>query len=262
MMLTRAVPAVILLLLAACANAGSTGGDGSRPAGRTFLSTAVTGHTLVEGTQIQLEFPEEGKLNARAGCNHLFGEVTYAGDRMKVSGMGGTDMGCEKARMDQDQWLTEFLKAGPKFTLTGDELVLTGDQVTIKLLDRKAAQPDKSLSGTRWVLESLIDGQSVSSVPPGVEAFLQFQDDKVLGNGGCNGLGGQAVQGPGTVTFSSVFATKKACGPPRDQVESVVLAVLDGKVAAKIDGDVLELKHPNGKGLQLRSAGEPRPTSS
>jgi heat shock protein HslJ len=260
-MMTRTMPAVILLLLLSACAGGAPSGDGSRLAGRAFLSTAVTGHSLVSGTQIQLDFPEEGKLTARAGCNHLFGEVTYEGDRMKVSGMGGTDMGCDQPRMDQDQWLTEFLMAGPKFALNGDDLVLTGDQVMVKLTDRKVAQPDRSLQGTRWVLESLVDGQVASSVPEGVEAFLEFEGEKVVGNGGCNGLGGQAVQGPGTVTFSSVFATKKSCGVPRDQVEIVVLAVLDGKVAVTVDGDVLHLKHANGKGLQLRSAGEPRPST-
>lgn len=260
--ITATVPAVtLLLLLSACAG-GASSGDGSRLAGRTFLSTAVMGHALVDGTRIQLEFPEEDKLTARAGCNHLFGEVSFEGDRMKVSGMGGTDMGCERPRMDQDQWLTGFLQAGPKIALNGDELVLSGDNAVIKLLDRKAAQPDKQLQGTRWVLESLIDGQSAGSVPQNVETFLQFEGDRVTGNAGCNQLGGKAVQEPGSITFSDIVTTRKACSGDPGRVEEAVLAVLAGKVAAKIDGDVLEFKHPNGKGLQLRSASEPRPSAS
>jgi len=260
-MMTRSALAVALLLLSACAG-GMPSSDGSRLAGRTFLSTAVTGHTLVEGTEVQLEFAQEGKLTARAGCNHLLGEVAYEGDRMKVSGLGGTDMACEKPRMDQDQWLTGFLKAGPRFAVSGDELVLTGDQETIKLIDRKVAQPDKRLEGTRWVLESLVDGQAASSVPQGVEAFLQFEGDNVTGSTGCNSLGGKAVESTAAITFSDIATTKKACEGAQGSVERDMLAVLDGKVAARIDGDVLDLKHPNGKGLQLRSASEPRPTSS
>jgi heat shock protein HslJ len=249
------------LLLSACAGMGS-GGGGAPLAGRAFLSTAVTGHTLVEGTRLELSFPEEGKLSARAGCNQLFGDVSFDGDRMKVSELGSTDMGCEQARMDQDQWFAGFLKAGPKFALTGDELVLTGDKEMIKFLDREKAQPDRPLVGIRWVLESLIDGQAVSSVPQGVEAFLEFEGDRVTGNAGCNQLSGKAVQSPGAITFSSVVTTKMACMGDRGSVEGVVLGVLDGKVAMRIDADLLELKHPSGTGLQYRSASEPRPKAS
>lgn len=251
----------LVILLSACAGVGS-GSGGAQLAGRTFLSTAVTGHTLVEGTQLSLSFPEAGKISARAGCNQLFGGVSFDGDRMKVSELGSTDMGCELTRMDQDQWFAGFLKAGPKFALNGDELVLTGDKETIKLLDREKAQPDRPLEGTRWVLESLIDGQAVSSVPQGVEAFLQFEGDRVTGNAGCNQMSGKAVQSPDSITFSNVVTTKMACVGDRGSVEGVVLGVLDGKVAMRIDGDLLELKHPSGTGLQYRSASEPRPKSS
>lgn len=262
-MMTRTIPAVTLLLLvSACAGGASSGADGSRLDGRTFLSTGVTGHTLVEGTRIQLDFPEEGKLSARAGCNQLFGNVSFDGDRMKVSELGGTDMGCEPSRMDQDSWLSGFLQAGPRFALSGDELVLTGDKEVIKLVDRETAQPDMQLEGTRWVLETLLSGQSASSVPQGVEAFLQFEGDRVTGNAGCNQMGGKAVQSPGKITFSDIVATKMACAGDRGTVEGIVLGVLDGTVAMRIDGDMLELKHPNGSGLQLRSSGEPRPKSS
>jgi heat shock protein HslJ len=112
------------------------------------------------------------------------------------------------------------------------------------------------------VLESLLDGQSVSSVPEGVEAFLQFEGDRVTGNAGCNRMGGTAAQSPGKITFSDIVATKMACAGDRGTVEGFVLTVLDGEVAMRIDGDLLELKHPNGTGLQLRSSGEPRPQSS
>jgi heat shock protein HslJ len=164
--------------------------------------------------------------------------------------------------MDQDTWLSGFLSAGPKAALSGDTLVLTGDNVVIKFVDREKAQPDKPLQGTRWVLESLIDGQAVSSVPQGVEAFLQFEGDTVSGDDGCNRMSGKAVQGPGKITFSDIVTTNMACVGDRGSVEGMVLGVLDGEVAMRIDGDLLELKHPKGTGLQLRSASEPRPKSS
>ncbi|HEX6682903.1 MAG TPA: META domain-containing protein [Candidatus Limnocylindrales bacterium] len=266
-MTSRFVVAVVaLLLLSACASGhepgGSPAGDGAELLGRTFLSTEVSGHSLAPQTRIMLSFPEKGKITANAGCNHLFGEVVFEGDRMKVSDMGGTDMACEQALMAQDQWLTGFLQTGPRNVLFGDELTLTGDGAVLKLVDRKVVEPDQSLLGTRWVVESVITGQSAGSVPAGAEAFLEFDGDRVVGNTGCNSLNGQALHGPGKVVISDIVTTKKACGGDIDALEAAVLAALEGQVTVKVDADRLELLNANGKGLQLRSATEPRPTSS
>lgn len=261
-MMSRSAVIVALLLLSACAGS-SPGGDGSPGlAERTFVSTEVSGHSLVPRTQITLGFPEPGQITANAGCNHLFGQVTFEGDRMKVAEVGGTDMGCEPVLMAQDRWLTGFLEAGPRYVLAGDDLTLTGDAGQIKLRDRKVADPDRELMGTRWVVQSLISGQTAGSVPAGAEAFLQFEGDRMAGHTGCNSFGGKAVHSPGKVVISEVAATKKACGGELDALEAAVLAVLDGEVTVKIDADRLDLLNANGKGLQLRSATEPRPTSS
>lgn len=143
----RSVLAVSALFLAGCAGGGGVGSPQPEPelVGRTFLSTSVTGYTLASSSQITLSFPEKGKLSANAGCNHLFGNVEFDGDRMKVSDMGGTDMGCEQQLMDQDDWFIRFMTAGPTYSLTGDELVLKGDGTEIKLMDREVAEDRKSV---------------------------------------------------------------------------------------------------------------------
>ncbi|GAA3456177.1 META domain-containing protein [Dactylosporangium matsuzakiense] len=247
----RIALAAILVLLSACGGGGS--GAGAGLAGRTFLSTEVTGHTLVAGTRLEVGFPQDGKLTAQAGCNHLFGDVSFGGGRLQVSGIGTTDMGCEQARGEQDTWLVHFLSAGPSFTLTGDELVLTGAAETIRLVDRRAARPDRALQGTRWVVESVLDGSTAGSVPAGAEAYLQFDGERVTGDGGCNRLSGRAVPGPDTVTFSDVRFTLIACADDRNTLDEAVLATLSGVVTVKIDGDRLELRAADGKGLQLRA---------
>jgi len=247
-------------LLSGCATLG--GGAGSSMVGRTFLSTEVTGRTLVAGTRLELTFPERGKLAANAGCNHLFGSVSVDGDRLKVSEMGSTAMGCDQARDEQDGWLTAFLTAGPRFTLTGDELVLTGDHEVITFVDRKTAQPDQPLQGPHWEVVSLIDGQAAGSVPSGAQAFLEFHGDTVTGSDGCNRLSGKAVQGAGTIVFSDLVTSKQACAKDAAALEAAVLATLRGEVTMKIDSDRLELRNANGKGLDLRAATEPGPTAS
>jgi heat shock protein HslJ len=215
----------------------------------------VGAHTLVPGTQISLRFPETGKLDAQAGCNHLFGDVVFKGTTLQVTGMGGTDMGCDQARHAQDEWLSNFLAENPTWQLTGDELVLKGKTAEIKLTDRKVAEPDKKIYQTQWLLITMIEGETASSVPAEMKPaeVIFAEDGTVSGYTGCNRFSGKATHSPGKVKFESIASTKMACGDGIDAIERTVLAVLDGEVTAIITGDVLELKHPGGKGLQLKA---------
>jgi len=147
---------------------------------------------------------------------------------------------------------TRLQLAFPAKGKLGDELVLTGGTEVIKFVDQKVDRPDKPLQGTLWTVQSLLDGQSAASVPQGTQAFLRFEGDTVTGDDGCNQLSGKAVQCPATITFSEIATTKKACAQDRAALEAATLATLDGEVTVKIDGDVLELRNANGKGLRLR----------
>lgn len=253
----RSVLVFTLLLMAGCGAQGPGGGDqpadGKELTGRTFLSTSVTGYQLAANTRIILAFPEHGKITATGGCNHLFGEVNFDTDKLAVSNMGGTDMACGKPLMDQDDWVTKFLTAKPVWALTGDELVLTGADAEIKLVDRKTADPDRPLTGRRWIVDSLLDGEASRSVPQGAQAYLEFQGDKVTGNTGCNTLSGNFSQKDGTITFSNIATTKIACPGDLGALERAVLDVVEGEVTVRIDADRLTLVHVTGQGLHLRS---------
>lgn len=254
---------VLLVVMAGCGGtspgpgpgAGDKTGDDSQLIGRTFLSTEVKNRTLVSGTRISLSFPEKGKIAAQAGCNHLFGTVSFEGDKLAASEMGGTDMGCEQSLHQQDEWVTKFLTGKPVWALSGDNLVLTGaDKTEIKLSDRKVVDPDRKLVGPKWTVDSLLDGEAASSVPGGAQAYLIFADgDKVSGNTGCNTLTGTAKAGPEKITFEQIATTKKACLGDAGMLEEWVLEVLKGEVTMRIDTDRLVLGQPSGKGLQLRA---------
>ena len=81
-----------------------------------------------------------------------------------------------------------------------------------------------------------------------------LDDGTVTGFAGCNRFSGKATQTPGKIKFESIASTKMSCGGVVDAIERNVLAVLDGEVAATVTADMLELKHPSGKGLQLKAA--------
>ena len=102
--------------------------------GRAFSSVRVDGHRLVDDTRIHLGFKGRD-VSVEAGCNHLFGKAALEGDTMRVSNMGGTEMGCPPGLHDQDAWVTEFLGAGPTVALDGDTLTLSGGDVVIELVE-------------------------------------------------------------------------------------------------------------------------------
>lgn len=255
MMRMGAVVAALLVGLTGCATTGQGANDGGSLSNRTFLSTSLKNHELLPSTRLWLSFPEKDQIAAQAGCNHLFGKLSFDGDKLVVTDMGGTDMGCEQARMDQDTWVTTFLTSKPTWKLNGDTLTLTSGNVEITLLDRKVADPDRKLAGPKWTVTSLLDGEAASSVPSGVIAVLTFSDDgRVSGNTGCNILNGQARVAGENVTFSAIGTTKRACDEPANKVEAHVLGVLQGEVHWRIEANKLVLVHPSGLGLELTAA--------
>jgi heat shock protein HslJ len=223
--------------------------------GREFLSNGITDggarFDLVPGTRVRLTFTDT-RVSASAGCN-IFG-ATYRIDagRLVIDGGAMTEMGCDEARNAQDQWLFGFLGSKPAVTLAGPDLTLDNGRTIMRLVDRTIAEPDVNLVGPRWTVTSIIQGDTVSSVPGGATATLVFGDDgSVNVSAGCNrGRGSWAAQGAG-IAFQGIALTKMACEGPSGALETAVLAVLNaGVVQASIRANILTLQ-AGGRGLQL-----------
>ncbi len=135
--------------------------------GRTYLSTAVTGYTLVDGTEIAVSF-DGANISANGGCNTLGSTWSLEGDVLVVPEMRSTMMACEPAAlMDQDIWLSSVLTSRPTVALDGDTLTITAQGATVTIVDKEAVDPDRPLEGTTWTLESTISADAVSSLPAG-----------------------------------------------------------------------------------------------
>jgi heat shock protein HslJ len=247
------------LLVAACAGSGApadpqrlgreapTSADLS---GRTFLGVDAVGRTLVPGTQVRLAFVDD-QLSAQAGCNTIGGAYRIDGSRLAAGPLATTEMACEPALMDQDRWLAELL-GGATVTLEGDTLTLAEGGVALVLQDREVADPDRPLLGTRWVVDGLVSGEAVASLPLGVTAALTFRDGRVDVEAGCNtGRGGYAIEGA-VITFEPLMMTMMACEGPATDVERSVLTVLAGSVTHEIEADTLRLS-TGALGLVLRA---------
>jgi heat shock protein HslJ len=243
--------AAAAVVAVACSTAGAPAPSPAGLDGRTFLATTVVGHDLVAGSRVRLTF-KDGQLGMSAGCNRIGGAFELVGGRLATGDLAMTDMGCAAALMAQDTWLSGFV-SGATVELDGPTLTLRNRDVTMNLTDREVADPDRPLEGTRWVVDGIVSGDAISSIPAGVTAALTITDGQLQVETGCNrGQATVAVAGA-TLTVGPLALTKMVCGPDATAVERAIVAVLAGQVGYQIEADVLRLAAGR-QGLTLRAA--------
>ena len=231
-------------------------GAGGWPTGRTFVSSTLTGYTLVAGTHVSLTFSTNGSVSADAGCNNLSGTGRVSGGRLIIGDLRQTQLGCEPGRMNQDEWLARFLTAKPAWSLAGDQLQLASGTVLLTLTDRSVTSPDHELTGTRWVIDASTTGGTAASVPHGISAYLTIDSaGHISGSTGCAPITGTAHIGGTTITVASLAPAKGTCAPQAATVDAAVRDTLRGSVAYTIQADTLILTNPDGHSLHLRASG-------
>lgn len=249
---TGLVAGLVLVLAVAATGCGDAttpaSGDGTASGddleGRTYTSTEVRGFELVEGTLVTLSFAG-GQLGASAGCNAMSGAARWHEGRLDVAGQLATTMiACPADLQAQDEWLAELLTSSPSMSLDGSTLTIGGDQgLTLEEV------ADLPVEGTRWTLESLVEGDVVSSVSTDLGAELMIRTDgtRLDVSTGCNeGAAAMTVQpsraaSAGTLSVGSLATTDMTCPEVARGVEEHVLDVLAGDVAYEVDGDRLTL---------------------
>lgn len=239
-------------------------GPGTSPAGSrpsspsgldvTYVVVGVTEggkrRALVEDSEIRLAFAD-GQLRITAGCNTMSGGYRLEGTRLTVEPLAGTEMGCEQALMDQDAWVAGLFTDPVRLTTGNDAALISGD-VVLTLADRETSSPDRRLEGTRWVLDTLIDADTASSVPSGVEAYLQIDGGRVVLKDGCNTGSGTVEVSGDVLVVDQTTRTRIAC-PGAETVEGAFVAVFDGAATYAIEEDRLTVTH-DGRGLGFRAA--------
>ena len=233
------------------ATAPGSGVASSPEAGRTFLSTAVSGHTLLEGTRIVFAFDTQGTFTADAGCNTMGGGYAISDGRFRTVGpLGATAVGCPAESLAQDDWLSALLASKPTVTIAGDTLVITGDIATVTLLDKRTAEPNYPLIGTRWLVETIVQSGSASTPPQGAAGWVLFNADGTINvNFGCNSGSGTFASTSSDITLSILQTTKLPCPSGAAQLETPMLDGLTGTVVYTISADALTLTSRDGRGL-------------
>jgi len=241
----------LLLALAACGDESSVGGSLK---GRSYLSTAVTENgkakELAAKSRIRLQFTDDGRLIADAGCNSMQSPVSTSNGKLSVKDLAMTEMGCDGPRHAQDDWLAKLLQNKPTWKLDADTLTVSSGGTTISLLDRKTAEPDLPLEGTRWTLETVITGEVASQQAGSEKMWITFNGGRVTGFTGCNELQGVVAQDNGKLTFGDIATSRRACIDDAGTLETAFLNGLKGEVSYEIDSHRLELR-ARGNGLDF-----------
>ncbi|MGW2015953.1 META domain-containing protein [Streptomyces sp. NPDC001927] len=264
-----AVLAASLVVLSAC----GTQKSGSDPgAGTVAPDVPVTGvhwnfeTVTTEGKEnrapdgAHLQIAADGKASGNSGCNGFGAEVSVQGDTVTVKQGQGTEMACPGERGAFEAVLQKVFDGSMKARVEGDRLTLTSlDGKNVVAL---TSEPPAPLNGTTWTVDSLLSGETASSVPQGSEGKATFvidKDGKVRGNLGCNRFTATAEVTPTTLTVTGpVATTRMICSGPQMQLETKLYELLDGPLSYKIGHRTLTLTDADGEGF---SATTPAPKS-
>ncbi len=242
-----------VLALAACGTGAAE--DGPDVSGEWQLRAGTAGGAALPqppGSTATVEFTED-RASGVAFCNRFFAPYELDGSSLSVGDVGSTMMACEPDVMAAESAYLTALAAVDTAAVDGAELVLSGEGVELRF-GPVPTVPDSPLADTRWVLESLVDGETASSVQGeptlhlGAEGTAEFTTS-------CNGTAGNWRLDGDRVTVEAGVSTLVGCDPSAQIQDEQVVAVLTAGATVAIDGDRLTLTTPDGRGLVYRAEG-------
>ena len=235
-------------VLSACGG-GSTGGSDGVSGEWEVAGGTADGEPLPrpDGSRATLVL-DGGELGGVAFCNRYFASYRASGTSFSVDEVGRTEMACAPEVMAAEDADLAALAAVESAALDGPDLVLAGDGVELRFTP-VAPVPVRELVGTRWTLETLLDGESASSTV-GEPATLELSDDGTLtGSTGCRDLTGRFTVEGDVVRLTDLSAGTDDCPADVAAQDGHVVTVLGDGFRVSVDGDRLTLSDPDGGGL-------------
>lgn len=108
-----------------------------------------------------------------------------------------------------------------------------------------ASGSSASVTGT-WKLVSYGSASEQKPAVADVDTSIEFKEDQVTGNVGCNGFGGKYEVNGDQITFSEVVSTLMFCEGPVGDQELATLAVLKESATYVLEGDTLTVTSADG----------------
>jgi heat shock protein HslJ len=193
--------------------------------------------------------PDE--LSGTSYCNHYGSTYRLDGSALAVDGLGGTDMGCQPDVMAAETAYLGALGRADAVARDGGDLLLTGDGVRLRF-SPVAPVPDRELAGTRWVLDTLVDGEVASSTVGEPAVLLLGPDSTAEASTGCRSLTGTWLVEGGALIVDDLLVDGD-CPPDGELQDAHVTAVLGAGPAVEIAEDRLTLTADDGRGLVYRA---------
>ena len=210
--------------------------------GMNFVFKSAEGFELLSD-KMTLGFSAQTlEMSFDAGCNSHFGTYTVNDGVFEVSQMGGTEMGCDTALMEQDSWLVGFFTSSPNVNHEGDMLTFTGTDATLIFQDEEVAVPDLLLADVSWEVDTYLDGEvattyNIESIPN----FYFASDGSFTLNSGCNGASGSYTDNGGTLSINIDVITDAICEGDINTVEGHIFQVFNGTPSYEIQGERITL---------------------
>jgi heat shock protein HslJ len=118
--------------------------SGAAPSGiwsTAWRLTDLGGDGVIDGAEATLEFPEEGRVVGRGGCNRFFAIVAVTSETIRFSGIGSTRMACAEPLAAQEAKYLKALESAERFAIEGDGLVIHSSDLAEPLRFARASPP-------------------------------------------------------------------------------------------------------------------------
>ncbi len=208
----------------------------------------------VNGFPITLNFDGD-TIGGTAACNGYGATYRIDGNQFIINGLGWNEMGCATDVQAAEQAYFAALTDVASIDLApGPQLALSGGSREL-IFESNAPVPTDELVGGLWLLDTLIDGETASSVA-GEAATLQLHGDGTSsGSTGCRTLTGRYVTAGNEIQFTDLAADGDCPNALADQ-DSYVISVIEGGFELSVQGDRLTLTSQGGVGLSYQAVTE------
>jgi heat shock protein HslJ len=241
----------LALALTACGDGGEDLDTSSwlRPDGDWEL---VEGVATVDGYPITLSSDGTG-VSGRAACNSYSGVAVINGSAVFFGELSQTEMGCEPSVMEAEAAFLTALQRVQNFRFAGDRLVLTGARTDL-VFSPVQPVPTSEFIGTNWVLETLIEGETASSVAGEPATLLPAADGTLTASTGCRTHTGSWLANDAAIVVPD-FLAEGECPDGLWKQDSLVVTVVGDEFRAEVEGDRLTLTSMGVDGLVYRAEG-------
>jgi heat shock protein HslJ len=237
---------IFVLALASCSNGEDT----------TATALPAGDWQLVDGIATPVDFPitmsiEGNQVSGRAACNSYGGTADVNGSRVFFGEMSQTEMACEQAAMEAEAGFMAALAVIDTFEATEGRLVFSGPGTSLAF-EPVAPIPTSALVDALWVLETLIEGDTASSVAGDPATLILHADGSLTASTGCRTLTGRWIDNGGVITVPELSADGE-CAAELQRQDSLVVTVIADDFSVEVEGDVLRLSSMGGDGLVYRT---------